>query len=189
MWTFAWIELGRGQWWAVLLCIPAAGFALRMFMIQHDCGHGSMFKKRSVNDWIGRMVGVITLTPYSYWRESHGVHHATTGNLDRRGIGNIEVLTTEEFAALPAWKRFLYRLYRNPLVLFGLAPAYLFLIQQRVPVGYMRAGLGPWLGVMGTNLAIAAFVASLRRAGFEVTEVRPRAHGERGPRHVVWLAM
>ena len=159
IWTFASIEMARGRWWAIALCIPAAGFALRMFMIQHDCGHGSMFRSRSANNWIGRMVGVITLTPYSYWRESHGVHHATTGNLDRRGIGNIEILTIDEFAALPARSRLLYRLYRHPLVLFGLAPTYLFLLQQRLPVGYMRAGSGPWLGVMGTNLAIAAFIA------------------------------
>jgi omega-6 fatty acid desaturase (delta-12 desaturase) len=159
IWVFAWIAVGRGQWWAIALSVPAAAFIVRLFMIQHDCGHGSMFKSRMANDWVGRIIGVFTLTPYSHWRESHGVHHATTGNLDRRGMGDVEMLTVDEYAALPRRRRILYRLYRHPLVLFGLAPAYLFFLQQRLPVGFMRAGSGPWLGVMGANLAIAAFIA------------------------------
>jgi len=159
IWTFAWIATARGQWWAILLSVPAAGFVVRMFMIQHDCGHGSMFKSRAANDWVGRVVGLFTLTPYSHWRQSHGVHHATSGNLDQRGMGDVEMLTVEEYAALPRRRRILYRLYRHPLVLFGLAPAYLFFLQQRLPVGFMRAGSGPWIGVMGANLAIAAFIA------------------------------
>jgi len=158
IWTFAWVAMGRGQWWAILLSAPAAGFVVRLFMIQHDCGHGSMFRSRAANDWVGRIAGVFTLTPYSHWKQSHGAHHATSGNLDRRGMGDVEMLTTEEYAALPRRRRMLYRLYRHPLVLFGLAPAYLFFIQQRLPVGFMRAGSGPWIGVMGANLAIAAFV-------------------------------
>jgi omega-6 fatty acid desaturase (delta-12 desaturase) len=159
IWTAAWIAMGHGQWWAILLSVPAAGFVVRLFMIQHDCGHGSMFKSRAANDWVGRTIGVFTLTPYSHWRESHGVHHATSGNLDRRGMGDVPMLTIEEYAALPLRRRILYRLCRHPLVLFGLAPAWLFFLQQRLPVGSMRAGSGPWIGVMGANLAIAAFVA------------------------------
>jgi omega-6 fatty acid desaturase (delta-12 desaturase) len=87
------------------------------------------------------------------------MHHATSGNLDRRGMGDVEMMTLEEYAALPRWRRALYRLYRHPLFLFGLAPAWLFFLQQRVPVGFMRAGIKPWAGVMGANLAIAAFIA------------------------------
>lgn len=159
IWTFAWIAVGHGQWWALLLTVLAAGFVVRLFMIQHDCGHGSMFKSQAANDWVGRIVGMITLTPYSHWRQSHGVHHATSGNLDRRGMGDVEMLTVDEYAALPTRRRLKYRLYRHPVVLFGLAPAYLFFLQQRLPVGFMRAGSGPWIGVMGANLAIAAFIA------------------------------
>ncbi len=158
IWSFAWIAVGRGQWWAILLTVPAAGFVVRLFMIQHDCGHGSMFKSRTANDWVGRILGVITLTPYSHWRDSHGAHHASSGNLDRRGLGDVPMLTVEEYADLPWLRRLFYRLYRNPFVLFGLGPAYLFFLQQRLPVGFMKAGAGPWIGVMGANLAIVAFI-------------------------------
>ena len=158
IWAIAWIAMGHGQGWAILLTVPAAGFVVRLFMIQHDCGHGSMFSSRIANDWIGRIIGVITLTPYSNWRQSHGVHHATSGNLDRRGMGAVDMLTVQEYAALPRRRQLLYRLYRHPLVLFGLAPSYLFFLQQRLPVGFMRAGPGHWIGVMGANLAIAGFI-------------------------------
>jgi omega-6 fatty acid desaturase (delta-12 desaturase) len=144
----------------MLLAVPAAGFVVRLFIIQHDCGHGAMFRSRAANAWVGRFIGVITLTPYGHWRQSHGVHHATTGNLDRRGLGAVEMLTVAEYAALPRWRQGLYRLYRHPLVLFGLAPSYLFFLQQRLPVGFMRAGSGPWIGVMGANLAIAVFIGT-----------------------------
>ncbi|HEX5264149.1 MAG TPA: fatty acid desaturase [Phenylobacterium sp.] len=160
VWTFAWLAMGRGQWWAILLTVPAAGLVVRLFMIQHDCGHGTLFKSRAANDWVGRVIGVVTLTPYSHWRQSHGVHHATSGNLDRRGLGAVEMQTVEEYVAMPPWRRLIYRLYRHPLVLFGLAPTYLFFLQQRLPVGFMRAGAGPWIGVMGANLAIAVFIAT-----------------------------
>jgi omega-6 fatty acid desaturase (delta-12 desaturase) len=158
LWTFAWLAMGRGQWWAVVLTLPAAGFVVRLFMIQHDCGHRTLFKSAAANDWVGRVIGVITLTPYSHWRQSHGAHHATSGNLDRRGVGDVELLTVEEFAAMSSLDRLHYRLYRHPAVLFGLVPAYLFFLQQRLPVGLMRAGARPWIGVMGANLAIAAFI-------------------------------
>lgn len=160
IWILAWFAVQHGQWWAILLCVPAAGFVVRLFMIQHDCGHGAMFNSRAANDWVGRVIGVVTLTPYSHWRQSHGLHHATSGNLDRRGMGDVEMLTIEEYAALPLARRVLYRLYRHPLVLFGLAPAYLFFLEQRLPVGFMRAGVRPWIGVMGANLAIFAFIAA-----------------------------
>jgi omega-6 fatty acid desaturase (delta-12 desaturase) len=159
LWGIGWTALARGQWWALLLTLPAAFFLVRLFMIQHDCGHGALFRSRAVNDGVGRIIGVITVTPYSHWRQSHGVHHATSGNLDRRGLGALEMLTVEEYLALPRVRRLLYRLYRHPLVLFGVGPAYVFFLEQRLPVGFMRDGVSPWLGVMGTNLAIAAFVA------------------------------
>ncbi len=131
-------------------------------MIQHDCGHGSFFRSRAINDWVGRVVGVVTLTPYDYWKRTHADHHATAGNLDRRGLGDIETLTVREYLSLDWRKRLGYRLYRHPLVMFGVGPTYLFLLQHRAPLGLMRgAGWKPWLSTMSTNAGIAAVVALL----------------------------
>ena len=99
--------------------VPAAGFMVRLFVIQHDCGHGSLFRSRWANDLTGRIIGVFTLTPYDYWRRTHAAHHAGSGNLDRRGIGDITTLTVREYLGLSRLRRFAYRLYRHPLVLFG----------------------------------------------------------------------
>ena len=101
--------------------MPAAGFLVRLFMIQHDCGHGSFFRRRL--DWLGRTLGVLTLTPYGYWRRTHAMHHATSGHLDRRGMGDIDTLTVREYQSLPAWRRALYRLKRHPIVVLGAASA------------------------------------------------------------------
>jgi omega-6 fatty acid desaturase (delta-12 desaturase) len=156
IWALACVALHFRIWWGLVLVAPAAAFLVRLFMIQHDCGHGSFFPDKHANDWLGRVIGVLTLTPYDYWRQSHAVHHASSGALDNRSLGGVETLTVEEYAAL-SWKRRLgYRLYRHPLVMFGLGPTYLFLLQQRLPVGLMRGGWRPWLSTMGTNLAIAA---------------------------------
>jgi omega-6 fatty acid desaturase (delta-12 desaturase) len=161
LWFVMWATLGRGYWISLLLSIPAAGFLVRLFMIQHDCGHGSFFRRRTVNDWVGRAIGTLTLTPYDVWRRSHAIHHASSGNLERRGIGDIGTLTVREYLARPRWRRLCYRLYRNPLVMFGLGPAYLFLLENRLPLGQMRGGLQPWLSSMATNAAIASGVAAM----------------------------
>lgn len=155
-WIAMWASLGIGYWLTLLIAIPAAGFLVRLFMIQHDCGHGTLFRHRATNDWIGRAIGTLTLTPYDSWRRSHNIHHASSGNLQARGIGDIDTLTVREYLALPRLSRLRYRLYRHPLVMFGLGPAYLFLIQHRLPVGLMRKGWEPWISTMATNLAIAA---------------------------------
>jgi len=162
IWALAWALHARGWWWAaLLLTIPAAGFLVRLFMIQHDCGHGSFFGPRQANDWVGRAIGVFTLTPYEYWRQTHAIHHATSGNLDRRGLGAIETLTVDEYAALSPRRRLGYRLYRHPLVMFGLGPAFVFFIMQRLPIGMMRQGWRPWVSVMGNGLAALAGLAAL----------------------------
>jgi omega-6 fatty acid desaturase (delta-12 desaturase) len=150
-----------GYWLCLPLAVPAAGFLVRLFMIQHDCGHGSFFRRRLANDTIGRIIGVLTLTPYDYWRRTHAVHHATSGNLDRRGIGDVPLLTVSEYGALPRWRRVAYRLSRNPLVLLGLAPFFLFFLKYRLPVGLLRGGKEVWIGAMATNLAIAATVVGM----------------------------
>ncbi len=161
LWAIIWLALDVGYWIGLVLVVPAAGFLVRLFMIQHDCGHGAFFRSRLANDWVGRIIGVLTLTPYDCWRRAHAIHHATSGNLDRRGVGDIDTLTVREYQSRSTWDQLRYRLYRHPLVLFGLGPAYLFLLQQRLPVGFMRDGWRPWLSAMATNLAIALVCAVL----------------------------
>jgi omega-6 fatty acid desaturase (delta-12 desaturase) len=153
-----WAALSAGYWISLLLVLPAGAMLVRLFMIQHDCGHGSFFRRRAWNDWVGRGISLLTFTPYGYFRRSHALHHATTGNLDRRGMGDVATLTLNEYRALPRSRRILYRIYRHPLVLFGIAPAFLFLIQFRLPLGLARAGWKPWASTMVTNLALAAVV-------------------------------
>ncbi len=161
LWVTMWLSYRYGFWWVtLLLSIPAAGFLVRLFMIQHDCGHGSFFRHRLLNDWTGRVLGVLTCTPYDFWRRSHAIHHATSGNLERRGIGDIDTLTVKEYLALSRWGRLKYRLYRHPVIMFGVGPAYMFIIQHRFPVGFMRAGWGPWLSTQATN-AVLALIAGL----------------------------
>ncbi|MDH7797247.1 omega-6 fatty acid desaturase (delta-12 desaturase) [Beijerinckia sp. GAS462] len=161
LWTLMWAAFNNGYWIGLLLAIPAAGFLVRLFMIQHDCSHRAFFGNRSANDWIGRAIGVMTMTPYDFWRSTHSIHHANAGNLDYRGIGDIDTLTVREFNDLPRWRQALYRLYRHPLVMFGLGPSYLFILQHRLPKGMMRGGWRPWLSTMGTNFFIAVLAGIL----------------------------
>jgi omega-6 fatty acid desaturase (delta-12 desaturase) len=155
IWALAWWSLQLSGWIAFALALLNAGFLVRLFIIQHDCSHGAFFRNRHLSDWTGRVLGVITLTPYDVWRRAHALHHATAGNLDRRGIGDVLTLTVTEFNARSRLGRLRYRMYRNPVFLFGLAPALMFLLQNRVPFGLMTAGTRYWTSAMGTNLAIA----------------------------------
>ena len=162
LWAAAWAAFHVGLWWlSLIIAVPAAGFLVRLFMIQHDCGHGSFFRHRLANDWTGRALGVLTFTPYDFWRRTHALHHASSGNLDRRGMGDIDTLTVREYLALSRLGRLRYRLYRHPAIMFGLGPAYLFLLRHRLPAGLMRGGLTPWLSTQGTNAAIALLAAGL----------------------------
>src|SRR5262249_40696354 len=97
LWVLMLLSLKVGYWLTLLLAVPAAGFMVRLFIIQHDCGHGAFFRQRAANSWVGRVLGVLTLTPYDYWKKNHAIHHATSSNLDRRGIGDIEMLTAQEY--------------------------------------------------------------------------------------------
>jgi acyl-lipid omega-6 desaturase (Delta-12 desaturase) len=161
IWFSMWASLAAGYWLCLLLAVPTAGFLVRLFMIQHDCGHGSFFRHRLANDWLGRAIGVLTLTPYDFWRRDHAIHHATSGNLERRGIGDINTLTVGEYTAMSTWRRLRYRLYRHPLVMFGIGPAYLFILRHRLPKGQVRGGSRLWLSTMTTNAAIALVVATM----------------------------
>jgi len=153
LWGLAWWSLSFSYWLTLGISLANAAFLLRLFCIQHDCGHGSFFKNRTVSDWLGRVIGVLTLTPYDVWRRSHSIHHNNSGNLGRRGIGDVYTMTVTEYNDLTPFNRLLYKIYRNPIVLFGLGPGYLFYLQNRLPVGLM-AGAKYWVSAMGTNAAI-----------------------------------
>jgi len=155
LWVLMWLSLDVSYWLTLLLAVPAAGFMVRLFIIQHDCGHGAFFRQRAANSWVGRVLGVLTLTPYDYWKHNHAVHHSTSSNLDRRGIGDIDILTVAEYRTCSLTRRLLYRCYRNPVVMFVLGPAYMFFLQHRLPFHQMRDGWRPWISTMATNAAIA----------------------------------
>jgi Fatty acid desaturase len=160
-WAAACWSVVNGFWPGLIAILPTSAFLLRLFMIQHDCGHGSFFGRRSLDDWTGRLLGILTLTPYDYWRRAHAAHHASAGNLDERGIGDITTLTVEEYLSASPARRLGYRLYRHPVVMFGIGPAWLFLLKQRLPFGMMRSGALPWVSTMATNAAVAVLVASI----------------------------
>ncbi len=164
LWAGMWVAHTHAYWLTLLLSVPAAIFMVRLFVIQHDCGHGAFFKSNLANNLLGRALGVITLTPYDYWRRAHALHHATSGNLDQRGIGDINTLTVEEYRSLGRWRRLVYRVYRHPLVMFGLGPTYLFVLKHRLPFDLPAMKKGPWLSVITTNLAIASLMTALALA-------------------------
>lgn len=161
IWVLMWQLANVSLWLPLLLTVPASALLVRLFMIQHDCGHNAFFSSRRTNDWVGRFLGVMTLTPYDFWRHAHALHHAGAGNLDRRGVGDIDTLTVAEYLARGRWGRMRYRAYRHPLVMFGLGPSYLFMLQHRLPLGAMMQGWMPWISTMLTNLAIAAIVLTI----------------------------
>ncbi|MFC8560967.1 Delta(5) desaturase DesA [Peribacillus frigoritolerans] len=131
LWYLAYISLSVSYWLALIPAVFAAGFLTRIFIIFHDCTHHSFFKDRRANRFVGTIMGVLTLFPFDQWGHEHSVHHATSGNLDKRGTGDIWTLTVDEYLAAPFKLRFAYRFYRNPLVMFGLGPIYVFLLKNR----------------------------------------------------------
>lgn len=160
LWGLAWWSLSISYWLAFAISVLNAAFLLRLFAIQHDCGHGAFFKQRAVSDWVGRVLGVLTLTPYDVWRRTHSIHHNSAGNLGKRGIGDIQTLTVAEYNDLTGAQRFWYRVYRHPVTLFGFAPGYLFLLQNRLPFGLMNS-VKYWISAMGTNVAIVAAIGTI----------------------------
>ena len=133
LWVAMWWLAERAFFLGLLLTIPTAGFILRIFSIQHDCGHGSFLPSRRANDWVGRLISPICLTPYTYWRMAHLAHHATVGHLERRGLGDIDILTVEEYRSRSQLGRCAYRAYRHPIVLFGIGPAFQYYLRLRLP--------------------------------------------------------
>lgn len=154
-------SLEVGYWLTLLLAIPAVGLLTRLFIIQHDCGHGSYFRSSRVNHIVGFVLGVVTLTPYQYWRRTHAIHHATSGDLDHRELGDIRTITVREYQERTPWGRFKYRLYRSMFVLLGVGATFQFAIKHRLPVDAPRAWKSEWRSVMLTNLALAAVITTL----------------------------
>jgi acyl-lipid omega-6 desaturase (Delta-12 desaturase) len=161
--TLMGLSLEVGYWLVLLLAVPAAFFLVRTFILQHDCGHGALFKSGWANDWLGRCLAVLTMTPYACWKREHAIHHATSGNLEKRGVGDITTLTVREYLARSRWGRLRYRLYRHPAVLFGIGPAFMFLVRNRLAIGEAVNDRAAWVSALGSNTAIlgALTVASL----------------------------
>src|SRR6266699_1810325 len=157
LWYLMYLSLAVSWWLALPLAILAGGFMVRLFIISHDCGHGSFFKSRTANDVVGFITGVLTFVPYHHWRWEHALHHATSGDLDRRGTGDIWTLTVQEYLEASRWQKFAYRLARNPFILFVLAPLFLFLLKHRIPSA--KAGRRERLSVWWTNLAMVGVAA------------------------------
>lgn len=143
------------------LGIVNAGFLVRIFIIQHDCGHASFLKSRRACNIIGSIFGVLTLTPYFHWRHEHNKHHATSGDLDQRGHGDITILTVAEYQGMSKWKRFVYAFFRHPLFLFTIAPTISFAIRQRIPYNVKWQDQREWWSVVLTDLAIAAVIIGM----------------------------
>ncbi|MGE0735011.1 MAG: fatty acid desaturase [Alphaproteobacteria bacterium] len=156
--------LDVSYWLTLGLALLAAGFLVRVFIIQHDCGHGSFFRSRHANAWVGRMCSIVTLTPYANWRHEHNGHHAKWNCLDRRGTTTdlySKCLTVEEYLALSRGRRLLYRLSRSQFVMFLLIPPLIFLVLYRFPIGTPKERGDLRRSVHGTNLALAGCVVAL----------------------------
>ncbi|MEM7129221.1 MAG: fatty acid desaturase [Chloroflexota bacterium] len=158
--SLMYFSLSVGYWLTLLLSIPTAGFLMRIFIIQHDCGHGSFFKSRQANDIVGTICGTLTLIPYRFWRRSHAIHHSNHAELEERGTGDIWTLTIDEYIQSARWKRIAYRVFRNPFFLFIIAPTINFAILSRFTYGVDWAKRAERISVHGTNLAIAGWLAA-----------------------------
>jgi acyl-lipid omega-6 desaturase (Delta-12 desaturase) len=145
-------------WITLALALLAAGFQVRTFIIFHDCGHGSFFKSQAANDILGIVSGLFTFTPYYEWRHNHALHHATGSDLDRRGIGDVWMLTVKEYNERTPWQRFVYRFYRNPFVMFGIGPLFMFFISHRFTS--VTSGPREKKNVYWTNITLAVLVSA-----------------------------
>jgi len=157
-WALMYLSLGMGYWLTLLLAVPAAFLLVRLFILQHDCGHGAFFRSSRAADIVGSILGVFTLTPYHYWKKTHAMHHATSGNLEHRGFGDIDTLTVDEYLALSPWKRFKYRVYRHPVVLFGIGAVLHFFVRHRIPTIVPREWSRERRSILWTDVGLAAFI-------------------------------
>ncbi len=159
LWYFMHLAMSVSWWLVVPLALLAGAFVVRIFIIFHDCGHGSYFRSGVANDIVGFLTGMLTFTPYYHWRWEHAIHHASAGHLDKRGVGDVWTLTVQEYLEASRWKRFAYRLARNPFFLFVVAPLFLFIVHERFPS--KNANKRERHSVWAMNAALLAFAASL----------------------------
>jgi omega-6 fatty acid desaturase (delta-12 desaturase) len=151
--------LGVSVLLTLVLALPAAGFLVRTFVVFHDCAHGSMFASKRANNYVGRCVGLLLLSPFRRWRHDHAIHHATSGDIERRGVGDVLTLTVSEYQSRSWRGQLAYRLIRNPLVMFGLGPVIAMIVGPRVPTRSQRPRLRH--SVLGTDAALIALVGGL----------------------------
>jgi omega-6 fatty acid desaturase (delta-12 desaturase) len=145
--------------WSLILAVPASGFLVRTFIVFHDCAHGSLFPSKRANQYVGRLLGLMVLAPFMRWRHDHAVHHATSGDLERRGVGDIPTLTISEYQARSTRGRLAYRLFRNPLVMFGLGPVFAMIVGPRIATRAQRPRMRH--SVLATDAVLLAVVGGL----------------------------
>ena len=161
LWVAMIYSIQVSYWLTLALSILAAGFSARIFIIFHDCGHGSFFKSKKLNNVIGIITGAFSFTPYHKWHYQHKIHHQTVGNLDKRGVGDVMTLTVEEYKNLSPFSRFIYRLYRNPVVLFLIAPVFLFIVLNRLPKKNIPKKINRYTHLTTLGIIVAITLVSL----------------------------
>ena len=189
-WALMYASLAASYWLTLALAVPTAFLLIRLFIIQHDCGHGAFFRSSRAAEIVGSIIGVLTLTPYHYWKKTHAMHHATTGNLEHRGFGDIKTLTVDEFLALPRWGRFKYRVYRNPVVLFGVGAVVHFFILHRIPAIVPKTWTRERRSILWTDVGLLAFIVPhghIARVPGGVARATSRGAAVNGHRGVVVL--
>ena len=160
-WILMYLSLDISYWLTLALALPTAFLLVRLFIILHDYGHDSFFRSSTASDVTGALLGVLTLTPYHYWKRTHAIHHATSGNLEHRGFGDIDTLTVEEYLALTRWGRFKYRLYRHPATLFLFGPMLHFFIKHRLPTIVPKTWRRERWSIVWTDVMLASVVVLL----------------------------
>jgi omega-6 fatty acid desaturase (delta-12 desaturase) len=161
LWALALWSLDVSYWLTLALTIPAAMLLVRLFMFQHDCGHMSFFRSQRACNAVGSVLGVLTLVPYAYWRKTHAIHHANSGNLEMRGFGDIDTLTVREYLSRSWFQRAFYRVYRNPLILLTIGPFQQFVVKHRFPTDLPRDWKREWKSVHRTNLALLSVIVAM----------------------------
>lgn len=159
LWGVMFWSVGISYWLTLLISIPTAGFMVRTFIIFHDCGHGSFFRSKRANTAVGIITGILVFTPWNHWWHEHAIHHATAGNLDKRGTGDVDTWTVEEYLAAPWGKRVWYRIMRHPLVMFTIGAMIVFSIVQRFPLA--SHGKRERASIWWTNLALVVLISGL----------------------------